>query len=63
MRSRRIVIIILIIVAAAAGWYYYGQQAAANSGTLTLSGTIEATEVNLPSINGGSVRGVYASGR
>ncbi len=61
MRSRRIVIIILIIVAAAAGWYYYGQQAAANSGTLTLSGTIEATEVNLPSINGGSVRGVYAA--
>ena len=60
MRSRRIVIIVLLIAAAGAAWYFYTQQAAAN-GTLTLSGTIEATEVNLPTVKGGSVRGVNAA--
>ena len=60
MRSRRIIIIVLLIAAAGAAWYFYTQQAAAN-GTLTLSGTIEATEVNLPTVKGGSVRGVNAA--
>ncbi len=60
MRSRRIFIIVLLVAAAAAAWYFYTQQAAAN-GTLTLSGTIEATEVNLPTVKGGSVRTVNAS--
>jgi hypothetical protein len=60
MRSRRIIIIVLLVAAAAAAWYFYNQQAAAN-GTLSLSGTIEATEVNLPTVKGGSVRGVYAT--
>jgi multidrug efflux pump subunit AcrA (membrane-fusion protein) len=60
MRSRRIVIILVVIIAAAAGWYYYGQQQAANSGTMVLSGTIEATEINLPTVRGGSIRDVYA---
>ena len=61
MRSRRIIIIVLLLAAAAAAaWYFYNQQAAAN-GTLSLSGTIEATEVNLPTVKGGSVRAVYAA--
>ncbi len=60
MRSRRIIIIVLLLAAAGAAWYFYTQQAAAN-GTLTLSGTIEATEVNLATVKGGSVRTVNAS--
>ena len=60
MRSRRFVILILVAVAAAAGWYYYTQQSAANSGVFVLSGTIEATEINLPSVRGGQVLQVFA---
>lgn len=59
MRSRRVLMILLLLIAAGAGYYYYTQQQAA-SGPLTLSGTIEATEVNLPTVTGGSVREVYA---
>lgn len=61
MRSRRILVLIVVIAAAAAGWYYYTQQSAANSRTFTLSGTIEATEVNLPTIRGGRIMQVYAA--
>jgi HlyD family secretion protein len=61
MRSRRIFILVLLVAAGAAGWYFYSQSVAANSGVLTLSGTIEATEVNLPTIKGGSIREVYAA--
>ncbi len=61
MRLRRIVIILVVIGAAVGGWYYYGQQTAANSGAFTLSGTIEATEINLPTIRGGRVMQVYAA--
>ncbi len=60
MRSRRIIVIVLLLAAAAAAWYFYTQQADAN-GMLSLSGTIEATEVNLPTVKGGSIRGVYAA--
>jgi HlyD family secretion protein len=61
MRLRRIIVIIIIVAAAVAGWYYYGQQTAANSGTFTLSGTIEATEINLPTMRGGRVMQVFAA--
>lgn len=61
MRARRIVIVVIILALAGGGWYYYNQQNAANSGTMTLSGTIEATEINLPTVRGGSVRDVFVN--
>lgn len=59
--QRRIVVMILIIIAAVAGAVYYNQQSAANDGKFVLSGTIEVTETNLPTVSGGQVKQVYVS--
>ncbi len=55
MRSRIIIVIVLIAVAVG-GWVYYTQQADANGGNFILSGTIEVTETNLPTLSGGQVK-------
>jgi multidrug resistance efflux pump len=47
--------VVLVVV----GGVYFSRQSAVNSGELTLSGTIEATETNLSTIAGGQVRRVY----
>jgi HlyD family secretion protein len=59
--QRRIIVMILIIIAAVAGAIYYNQQSAANDGKFVLSGTIEVTETNLPTVSGGQVKQVYVS--
>jgi multidrug resistance efflux pump len=53
-KRRPIVPIIILLAAVGAGIYYFLQTSAA-SGGLTVSGTIEATEVNLGSLTGGRV--------
>ena len=58
MRSKVLVPVLLVIVLATGGWFYYTQQVAANSGQFVLSGTIEATEINLPTRIGGIVKQV-----
>jgi multidrug efflux pump subunit AcrA (membrane-fusion protein) len=47
--------VVLVVV----GGVYFSRQSAVNSGELTLSGTIEATETNLSTMAGGRVRQVY----
>jgi multidrug resistance efflux pump len=51
---RRILPIIILLAAIGAGVYFYLQSSAGSSG-LTVSGSIEAVEVNLGSITGGRV--------
>jgi multidrug efflux pump subunit AcrA (membrane-fusion protein) len=53
--SRRRFLPIVILLAVVSAGVYFFLQATANSGGLTVSGTIEATEVNLGSIGGGRV--------
>lgn len=59
MRAKRIIPILVVIVLVAAGVGYFRRQSAANSGAITLSGTIEATEINLAAIAGGQVKQIY----
>jgi multidrug resistance efflux pump len=54
MKRRPIVPVLLVIAAVGAAVYFY-VQSSAETGGLTVSGTIEATEVNLASIGGGRV--------
>jgi multidrug resistance efflux pump len=54
MHRKQILPVVLVLAAVGAGVYFYMQTSAAGSG-LTVSGTIEATEVNLGSITGGRV--------
>ena len=58
---RRIIPIVTIVVLALLGWAYYSQQSAASGGASTFSGTIEATEVNVPTLAGGRVEQVYVA--
>jgi multidrug resistance efflux pump len=58
MKRRPIVPILLVIAAVGAAVYFY-VQSSAETGGLTVSGTIEATEVNLGSISGGRVDQVH----
>jgi multidrug efflux pump subunit AcrA (membrane-fusion protein) len=52
---------IIIAVLAVVGGIYFTTQSAAQNAAFTLSGTIEATEINLPTISGGLVKKVYVS--
>ncbi len=61
MRSKIIVAVIVVIILAAVGVAYSAQQAAAAGGQYILSGTIEATEINLPTVSGGRVKQVYVA--
>ena len=56
--KRIIPVLIVLIIVAVAGGVYLTQQAAATTGLLTLSGTIEATEINVPTVAGGMVKRV-----
>ena len=47
------------VVLAVVGGVYVSQQSAAKAGAFTLSGTIEATEINVPTLAGGTVRLVH----
>src|SRR5712691_11917743 len=59
MRSR-IIIIVLIVIVVAVGIAYYNQRVGASNTEFILSGTIEVTETNLPTVSGGRVKQVYA---
>src|SRR5579871_2543395 len=61
MRSRTGILLIVVIVVVVAAAIYFTQQAAANNGEFILSGTIEVTETNLPTVSGGQVKHVYVS--
>ncbi|MEZ4869221.1 MAG: efflux RND transporter periplasmic adaptor subunit [Caldilineaceae bacterium] len=59
MRVQRIIPILLVIGLVVVGVIYFTRQSAANSGAITLSGTIEATEINLAAVAGGEVKEIY----
>ncbi len=62
MRSKRMIaIVVVVILLAVGGVIYFLQQVASDNGQLTLSGTIEATETNVPTISGGKVQKVYVA--
>lgn len=61
MRQKIILPLLLIIILGAGGWYYFTQLASANSGQFVLSGTIEATETNVPSRSGGIVKQTFVN--
>jgi len=59
MRAKRVIPILVVILLVTAGLIYFRRQSAANSAAITLSGTIEATEINLAAIAGGQVKAIY----
>lgn len=61
MRQRMIGIALLVVILGVGGWFYYTQMAEASSGQFVLSGTIEATESNVPTRGGGVVKQVYVN--
>ncbi len=61
LTSKRIIPIVVVIVLAVLGGFYFTQQSASSDGQFILSGTIEATEINLPTISGGRVKQVYVA--
>ncbi len=62
MRAKKIIpIVIVAIILAVAGAVYVNQQAAGNDPPYVLSGTVEATETNVPTISGGRVKLVYVA--
>ncbi|MCL4489795.1 MAG: efflux RND transporter periplasmic adaptor subunit [Chloroflexi bacterium] len=56
-----IAILIVLIILTVSGWVYTTRLSAGSESTLTLSGTIEATEINVPTISGGRVKQVYVA--
>jgi multidrug efflux pump subunit AcrA (membrane-fusion protein) len=58
MRRNRIILIVVGVVVAIAIVIFFTQQAAAKNADAIFSGTIEATEINLPTISGGVVEQV-----
>src|SRR5258708_9667824 len=56
MRSRLMPIFVAVILIG--GGVYISQRSSANNGDLILSGTIEVTETNLPTVTGGRVKQV-----
>ena len=59
MRAKRVIPILIVILLVTAGVIYFRRQSAANSAAVTLSGTIEATEINLAAVAGGQVKAIY----
>jgi membrane fusion protein YbhG len=60
--SKKIVsVVAVLIVLTVSGWVYATRLSAGNDPQLILSGTIEATEINVPTISGGRVKEVYAA--
>src|SRR5258708_12968396 len=56
MRSRLMPIFVAVILIG--GGVYLSQRSSTNNGDLILSGTIEVTETNLPTVSGGRVKQV-----
>lgn len=61
MTKRIILAIVVLIGLAVAGWFYATQLSAGNDPQFTLSGTVEATEINVPTLSGGRVKQVYVA--
>ncbi len=59
--NRRAFLLVIVVAAVVIGAIYWFMQTSAESGVLTLSGTIEATEIHLASEVGGRVKQVYVS--
>lgn len=59
MRAKRVIPMLIVILLVTAGVIYFRRQSAANSSAITLSGTIEATEINLAAVAGGQVKAIY----
>ena len=55
MRRKMIIYIVVGVLVVIAGVFFFVQRAAATSGDALFSGTIEATEINLPTMSGGMV--------
>jgi len=58
MRKNRIIYFVIAVLIVIAGVVYFTQKAAAKNADAVFSGTIEATEINLPTISGGVVEQV-----
>jgi multidrug efflux pump subunit AcrA (membrane-fusion protein) len=58
LSKKTIVIVVLLVVVGIGGWVLATRWMAADASGVTLSGTIEATEINLPTISGGRVKQV-----
>ena len=60
--SRKIILVVVVlIVLAVSGGVYATRMFAGNESQFTLSGSIEATEINVPTISGGRVNQVYVA--
>jgi HlyD family secretion protein len=59
MRLKTVVLILLFILVAVAGIALYRQRAAQTNGSFILSGTVEATETDVPTVFGGEVQQVF----
>ena len=55
MRQKLILPVLVVILLGLGGWYYFTQVVAASSSQFVLSGTIEATESNVPTRAGGII--------
>ncbi len=58
MNAKKIVPIVIVIVLVAVAAFFYQQRASAASREILFSGTVEATEINLPTLAGGLVKQV-----
>jgi len=58
MQPKKIIPPLLVIALITAGGYYYYQQKVVDAGSFAVSGTVEATEIQLGSIQGGRVDSV-----
>jgi multidrug efflux pump subunit AcrA (membrane-fusion protein) len=59
--KKMVSVIVVLIILVLAGWIYATQLSAGNDPQSTLSGTIEATEINVPTFSGGLVKQVYVA--
>ena len=61
MRQKLILPVLVVILLGLGGWYYFTQVVAASSSQFVLSGTIEATESNVPTRAGGIIKQIYVN--
>ena len=61
MSKKIAAVVVVLIVVAVLSWVYATRTSAGNDPQFTLSGTIEATEINVPTLSGGRVRQVYVT--
>lgn len=59
--KKTVSVVVVLIVLAVSGWVYATRLSAGNESQFTLSGTIEATEINVSTISGGRVKQVYVA--